>query len=98
MTKRIHDFSRKPAARNYTITDLQALKTSVRKPPKHAYAFGDVGRLHRRIHEERVAALGAFQTEVAAKAFPYASTNIGMRDGEKAKFLEALDRWRPTHE
>lgn len=68
------------------------------KPPKHAYAFGDVGRLQRQIHEERVAALGAFHTEVATKAFPYASTNIGMRHGEKAKFLEALDRWRPIHE
>lgn len=68
------------------------------KPPKHAYAFGDAGRLQRQIHEERVAVLRAFHTEVATKAFPYASTNIGMRHGEKAKFLEALDRWRPIHE
>jgi len=29
--KRIYDFSRKPAARNYTVSDLQALKGTGRK-------------------------------------------------------------------
>ena len=67
------------------------------KPPKHAHAFGNVGRLHKQIHEERVAALGEFHREVAAQNFPYAPTNIGMKDGEQAKFLEALDKWTPTH-
>ena len=67
------------------------------KPPKHAHAFGNVGRLHQQIHEERVAALKAFHTEVAANKFPYASTNISMHEGEKAKFLEALDQWAPVH-
>ncbi len=66
-------------------------------PPKHAYAFGDVGRLHKQIHEERVAALGQFHKEVAARNFPYAETNVGMHAGEEAKFLEALDKWTPTH-
>ena len=28
-------------------------------PPKHAHAFGDLGRLHKQIYKERVAALGA---------------------------------------
>ena len=68
------------------------------KPPKHAHAFGNVGRLHKQIHDERVAALGQFHSEVAAGNFPYAQTNIGMHAGEKDKFLEALDKWRPTHE
>jgi 3-methyl-2-oxobutanoate hydroxymethyltransferase len=45
-----------------------------------------------------VAALGAFHSEVVAEKFPYASTNIGMLDGEKDKFLEALDKWSPTHQ
>jgi 3-methyl-2-oxobutanoate hydroxymethyltransferase len=67
-------------------------------PPKHAYAFGNVGRLHKQIHEERVAALGAFHGEVRKGAFPYASTNIGMHAGEKEKFLEALDKWTPAHQ
>ena len=68
------------------------------KPPKHAHAFGNVGRLHKQIHDERVAALGEFHREVVAENFPYASTNISMHDGEKEKFLEALDKWSPTHQ
>ena len=66
-------------------------------PPKHAYAFGNVGRLHQQIHDERVAALSEFHKEVTAQNFPYAQTNIGMKDGEHAKFVEALDKWTPTH-
>ncbi len=66
-------------------------------PPKHAHAFGNVGRLHTQIHEERVAALGAFHSEVAAGKFPYAPTNIGMHPGEQDKFLEALDAWTSPH-
>ena len=67
------------------------------KPPKHAHAFGKVGRLHKQIHEERVAALGKFHIEVIAGNFPYKQTNISMHEGEKDKFLEALDKWTPTH-
>ena len=66
-------------------------------PPKHAYAFGNVGRLHQQIHDERVAALTEFHKEVTAQNFPYTQTNIGMKDGEHAKFVEALDKWTPTH-
>ncbi len=67
-------------------------------PPKHAHAFGDLGRLHKQIYKERVAALGAFHQEVVANHFPYAHTNIVMRAGEKEKFLEALDKWTPAHQ
>ena len=67
------------------------------KPPKHAHAFGNVGRLHKQIHEERVAALGKFHKEVIAGNFPYKQTNISMHEGEKDKFLEALDKWIPTN-
>ena len=67
-------------------------------PPKHAHAFGDLGRLHKQIYKERVAALGAFHQEVVANHFPYAQTNIAMRAGEKEKFLEALDKWTPAHQ
>lgn len=67
-------------------------------PPKHAHAFGQVGRLHKQIHEERVAALSAFHSEVSAGHFPYAPTNIGMHEGEQEKFLEALDKWQPVHQ
>lgn len=67
------------------------------KPPKHAHAFGNVGRLHKQIAEERVAALKTFHEEVTAKNFPYPETNISMHMGEKDKFLENLDKWTPTH-
>ena len=67
-------------------------------PPKHAHAFRQVGRLHQQIHEERVAALTAFHSEVSAGHFPYAPTNIGMHEGEQEKFLEALDKWQPVHQ
>lgn len=68
------------------------------KPPKHAHAFGNVGRLHKQIAEERVTALKAFHDEVTAKNFPYPQTNIAMHAGEKDKFLEQLDKWSPTHQ
>lgn len=61
-------------------------------PPKHAHAFGNLGRLHKQIYEERVAALKAFHDEVQVKNFPYAETNVCMRPNEKEKFLEALDK------
>jgi len=61
------------------------------RPPRHAYAWGDVGRLHKQIHEERVAAMSQFHSETRAGKFPYDSTNISMLEGEHEKFLEALD-------
>lgn len=80
------------------VADICGEASEEDKPPKHAYAFGNVGRLHKQIHEERVAALGKFHGEVTAKNFPYPQTNIGMHHGEKDKFLEALDKWRPIHQ
>jgi len=61
------------------------------RPPKHAHAWGDVGRLHKQIHEERVAAMSKFHAETRARNFPYDSTNISMLEGEHDKFLQALD-------
>ena len=80
------------------VADICGEASEEDKPPKHAYAFGNVGRLHKQIHEERVAALGEFHKEVSAQNFPYAETNIGMHEGEKDKFLEALDKWTPLHQ
>jgi len=79
------------------VADICGEASEEETPPKHAYAFGNVGRLHRQIHEERVAALGKFHAEVTARNFPYSQTNIGMHDGEHEKMLEALDKWTPTH-
>lgn len=79
------------------VADICGEASEEEKPPKHAYAFGQVGRLRRQIHDERVAALGMFHKEVSAQNFPYPETNIGMHAGEHEKFLDALDSWTPTH-
>ena len=51
-----------------------------------------MGRLHRQIHAERVAALSEFHSEVTAQKFPYTKQNLTMHPDEKDKFLEALDK------
>jgi 3-methyl-2-oxobutanoate hydroxymethyltransferase len=80
------------------LADICGEASEEEKPPKHAHTFGKVGRLHKQVHDERVTALGEFHREVTAGNFPYAATNIAMHDGEKEKFLEALDKWTPTHQ
>jgi len=80
------------------VADVCGEASEEEKPPKHAHAFGDVGRLHKQIHEERVAALGEFHREVVDGNFPYAPTNIGMKPDEKDRFLDALEGWTPTHQ
>lgn len=80
------------------VADICGEASEEDKPPKHAYAFGQVGRLHKQIHDERVTALGEFHREVTAGNFPYPQTNITMHTGEKEKFLEAIDKWTPTHQ
>jgi 3-methyl-2-oxobutanoate hydroxymethyltransferase len=80
------------------VADICGEASEEDRPPKHAHAFGNVGRLNKQIHEERVAALGQFHSEVVAGNFPYVQTNISMHEGEKEKLLEALDKWSPTHQ
>ena len=80
------------------VADVCGEESEEDKPPKHAHAFGNVGRLHKQIHKERVEALSKFRNEVVAGNFPYKDTNISMHDGEKEKFPEALDKWKPTHQ
>lgn len=79
------------------VADICGEASEEETPPKHAHAFGNVGRLHKQIHQERVAALSEFHNEVAVGNFPYPATNIGMLAGEHEKFLEALDKWAPLH-
>lgn len=73
------------------VADVCGEDSEEETPPKHAHAFGNVGRLHRQIHEERVAALREFHEESVAGNFPYAEQNITMHPNEREKFLEALD-------
>ena len=73
------------------VADVCGEPSEEESPPKHAHAFGDLGRLHRQVYDERVAALTAFHDETRAGNFPYDSVNISMHDGERDRFLEALD-------
>ena len=50
------------------------------------------------VHEERVKALSAFNTEVKNNNFPYQETNISMHPGENEKFLESIEKWTPVHQ
>ena len=72
------------------VADVCGEESEEDKPPKHAHAFGNVGRLHKQIHKERVEALSKFRDEVVAGNFPYKDTNISMHEGEKEKFLDNL--------
>ncbi|MEM7563723.1 MAG: 3-methyl-2-oxobutanoate hydroxymethyltransferase [Pseudomonadota bacterium] len=74
------------------VADICGEDSEEENPPKHAHAFGNLARLHKQMYEERVNALKEFHSEVAAKHFPYAQTNIKMHPNEKEKFLEALDK------
>ena len=74
------------------VADICGEDSEEEKPPKHAYAFGNLGRLHKQMYEERVAALRTFHDEVTAKNFPYRDQSIFMHPEEKEKFLEALDK------
>ena len=80
------------------VADICGDISEEKKPPKHAHAFGDIGRLRKQIKKERLTALKKFCEEVAAKKFPYKETNISMHEGEREKLLESLDKWKPTHQ
>ncbi len=73
------------------VADVCGEASEEARPPKHAHAFGDVGRLHRQIHTERVAAMSEFHDETRAGAFPFDACNTSMLEGEHEKFLELLD-------
>ena len=80
------------------VADLCGDLSEEDKPPKHAHAFADIKRLRKQINKERIDALSQFKNEVVAGNFPYSKTNISMVKGEKEKFLEALDKWKPIHQ
>ena len=73
------------------VADVCGEDSEEETPPKHAYAFGNLRRLHEQIYEERVAALKAFHDESVAGNFPYAEQRISMHPNEHERFLEALD-------
>ena len=74
------------------VADICGEDSEEETPPKHAHAFGNLGRLHKQMYAERVTAMKAFHDEVQAKNFPYPQTNVRMHPKEKEKFLETLDK------
>ena len=74
------------------VSDVCGEDSEEEKPPKHAHAFGHLGRLHKQMYEERVQALSTFHSEVQDNNFPFPKNNISMHPNEKEKFLEALDK------
>ncbi|MYA75068.1 MAG: hydroxymethyltransferase [Acidimicrobiaceae bacterium] len=73
------------------VADVCGEDSEEASPPRHAHAFGNLGRLHRQMYTERVAALKEFHQESVTGNFPYPAQTIAMHDGEHEKFLEALD-------
>ena len=74
------------------VADICGEDSEEDSPPKHAHAFGNLGRLHKQMYEERVSALKQFHAEVTAQNFPYPEQSIAMHPEEEEKFLEALDK------
>ena len=62
-------------------------------PPRHAKAYGDLRGLRQKICEERLMALKAFKSDVAAGTFPGPGKSAAMPEDEKLAFQEALERF-----
>lgn len=70
------------------VADICGEPSEEAKPPRHAHAFGDLGRLHVQMYTERVAALEAFHDETTSGNFPFPQSNTTMHPDEHEKFLE----------
>jgi len=60
------------------------------RTPRHARVYGDLAALQQQIIDERVRALSAFRSDVAARAFPDATEVAGIEAAELARFVEDL--------
>ena len=70
------------------VADICGEPSEEKTPPKHAHAFGNVGRLHKQIHSERVEALSKFKNEVVAGNFPYPQQIYQCIKVKKISFLK----------
>lgn len=64
-------------------------------PPRHARAFGNLGLLQAKMHEERVAALRAFHAESLAGTFPSDRESASIPDDEFLRFEESEREIQP---
>lgn len=60
-------------------------------PPRHAHAFGDLGKIQRQLYSERVIALKEYKNAVRQKVFPFPANAIKMHEGELEKLQEILN-------
>ncbi len=60
--------------------------------PKHARAFGNVGRLHQQIYTERAEAMVKYREAVNEGTFPGPKETVHMPKEENERLLEALDK------
>ena len=58
--------------------------------PRHARSYGDIGRLHRQIDDERLAALSAFRTDIRNNAFPNVTETASIPDEAFENFLKRV--------
>ena len=58
--------------------------------PRHAKAYGNLARLRRQIHEERIAALKAFRADAMVGNFPSEKETAGIAQEEMEKFVELM--------
>ncbi len=74
------------------VADICGEASEEETPPKHAHAFGDVGRLHKQDPmKSALPSPGWPSQRGGGENFPHDHTNIGrLHSGEKEKFLEAL--------
>jgi 3-methyl-2-oxobutanoate hydroxymethyltransferase len=70
------------------VADICGQDSEEEQSPKDAHAFGDVGRLQKKIHQERISAFSNFNSEVKRNNFPYPETNISMHTDENEKLFE----------
>ena len=60
-------------------------------PPRHAWAFGNVGALRKQIVSERVRALKAFQEAAARGEFPSDAETVKVEQSVVDELIEAIE-------
>jgi 3-methyl-2-oxobutanoate hydroxymethyltransferase len=60
--------------------------------PRHARAYCNLARLHKRIQKERTAALRAFRADVEEGGYPAAQETAGIAESELQAFRQTLER------
>lgn len=76
---------------------MSDLSGDTENPPRHARAFGDVGRIRNELRAERARALQGYRAAVMDRSFPDADTTVFMPADELEALREGLDKLQPVH-